>query len=242
VRAETRHSLKEDRFSRATINAAESAVHWSAEHKTKIIAGVATLVVLLAAIAGGWYYFQQQDQKASIELSKAVRTMNMQVRPAGMPPQPDFPTFGSIKERATAAHQQFQAVMDKYPHTRSGEFARYFSGLTSLTLGDNAAAERNLKEVASSSHDDLAALAKLALASVYRNTNRDKEAIDVYKQLMDKPSTSVSKAAAQMELAGLYEEKQQPQEARRIYEAIQKENPNTELASLASSKLAEIGK
>lgn len=242
MRAETRHSLKEDRFSRATINAAESAVHWSVEHKSKIIAGVAALVVLLVAIGGGWYYFQQQDQKASIELSKAVRTLSMQVRPAGMPPQPDFPTFASIKERATEAHKQFQAIVDKYPHTRSGEFARYFAGLTSSTMGDKSAAERDLKEVSSSHRDDLAALAKLALASIYRDSNRDKDAIDLYKQLMDKPATSVSKATAQMELAGLYEEKQQPQEARRLYEAIQKENPNTELASLASSKLAEIGK
>jgi TolA-binding protein len=242
VRAETRHSLKEDRFSRATINAAESAVHWSVEHKSKIIVAAITLVVLVAAVAGGWYYFEQQDQKASIELSKAVRTMSTQVRPAGMPPQPDFPSFGSIKERAAEAQKQFQAIVDKYPHTRSAEFARYFVGLTDSTLGDNAGAERDLKAVSSSRHDNLAALAKFALASVYRNTNRDKDAIDIYKQLIDKPSESVSKPAAQMELANLYQEKQQPQEARRIYESIQKENPNTELASLASSKLAEIGK
>jgi len=200
------------------------------------------VLVLAVAAFGGWYYFQQQDQKASIELSKAVRTMSTQVRPAGMPPQPDFPSFASIKERATEAHKQFQAIVDKYPHTRSGEFARYFDGLTASTLGDNASAERNLKDVASSRHADLAALAKFALASVYRNTNRDKEAIDLYNQLIAKPSTSVSKPAAQMELAGLYQEKQQPQEARRIYESIQKENPNTELAGLASSKLAEIAK
>jgi TolA-binding protein len=242
VRAETRHSLKEDRFSRATINAAESAVHWSVEHKGKIIVAVIAAVVLIAAIGGGWYYFEQQDQKASIELSKAVRTLSTQVRPAGMPPQPDFPSFGSIQERATEAHKEFQAVVDKYPHTRSGEFARYFAGLTASTLGDNTSAEKDLKAVSSSRHSDLAALAKFALASVYRNTHRDKDAIDMYKELIDKPSTSVSKPAAQMELADLYQEKQQPQEARRIYESIQKENPNTELATLASSKLAEIPK
>jgi len=87
---------------------------------------------------------------------------------------------------------------------------------------------------------DLAALAKFALASVYRKTNRDKDAIELYKQLMDKPTTSVGKATAQMELADLYQQKQQPQEAKRIYEQVQKENPNTEIAQLAQQKLGGL--
>jgi len=58
--------------------------------------------------------------------------------------------------------------------------------------------------------------------------------------LIAKPTRSVGKATAQLELADLYEEKQQPQEAKRIYEQVQKENPNSEVASLASSKLAGL--
>ncbi|HEY1272649.1 MAG TPA: tetratricopeptide repeat protein, partial [Terriglobales bacterium] len=200
------------------------------------------LVVLAGAVAGGWYYIGQQDQKASVDFTKAVRTLDTPLRPPGTPAQPDFPTFASAKERATEAHKQFQGIVDKYPHTRASEFAHYFLGLTAADMGDNSGAERELKEVASSGRDDLAALAKFALASIYRQTNRDKEAIDLYKRLIDKPSQTVAKATAQMELARLYQEKQQPGEAKRIYEQVQKENPNTEVASLASSKLAELAK
>jgi tetratricopeptide (TPR) repeat protein len=240
VRAETRHQLKQDRFSRATIDVAEKTVHWSAEHQSRLLlVGVVALVV--AAIAGGtWYYFNQQDQKASVDFGKAIRTLDTPVRPPNMPAQPDNPTFASPQERATAARKLFQEIADKYPHTRAADFSHYFLGLTSAELGDNAAAERELQRVASFRNADLAALAKFALASVYRNTNRSPLAIEIYKQLAAKPATTVSKATAQMELAATLQASNQPLEAKRIYEQLQKDNPSSEVSQLASSKLQEM--
>jgi TolA-binding protein len=240
VRAQTRHQLKEDRFSRATINAAERTVHWTVEHKSRLTIAAVVLVIVVGALVGGWYYLNQLDQKASVELGLAVRTLNTPLRPEGVPPEPDYPSFGSLKERSTAAHKQFQQITDKYPHTHSADIARYFLGLTSTQLGDNAAAEKELRNVASSNNDDLAALAKFALASVYRNTNRNREAIDLYKKLIDKPAATVGKVTAQMELAATYQADNQPDEAKRIYQQVQKDNPNTEAAQLASTKLQDV--
>ncbi len=240
MRAETRHRLKEDRFSRATFGAAEATVHWTEEHKSRLIIGGLVLALILGAGFAGWYYLNQQDQKASILLNQAVRTLDTQLRPAGAPPEPDIPTFSSAQERTTEAHKQFQSIVDQYPHTRTAEFARYFLGLSSSQLGDNAAAERDLKQVVSVHNEDLGALAKLALASVYRNTNRTKDAIDLYNQLIAKPTRSVGKTAAQMELAETYASTQQPAEAKRVYEQIKKENPATEVAQFATQKLQEL--
>jgi tetratricopeptide (TPR) repeat protein len=173
-------------------------------------------------------------------LNQAVRTMDTQLRPGGAPAEPDIPSFASAKERTTAAHKQFQAIVDQYPHTRTAEFARYFLGLTSSQLGDNAAAERDLKAVASTHNEDLAALAKLALAAVYRDTNRTKDAIDLYNQLIAKPTRSVGKATAQIELADTYASTQQPGEAKRVYEQLQKENPAGEVAQIATQKLQQL--
>jgi tetratricopeptide (TPR) repeat protein len=198
------------------------------------------VLVLAAASVGSWYYLNQQDQKASLEMSQAVRTLNTPVRPPNMPPQPEAPSFARSAERATAAHKQFQAIVDKYPHTHSAEFARYFLGLTAADLGDKAAAERELQKVVSSSDSDLAGLAKMALASVYRNTGRDQQAVDLYKQLAAKPTSTVGKVTAQMELAATYQADNQPLEAKRIYEIIQKENPASEAAQMASTKLQEL--
>ena len=45
MRAETRHQLKQDRFSKVTIEAAGNAAHWTVEHQSKVIAAVIALVV-----------------------------------------------------------------------------------------------------------------------------------------------------------------------------------------------------
>src|SRR5205814_8569406 len=128
------------------------------------------VVIVVAAALGGWYYLIKQDEKASVDFGKATQTMDTPLRPADAPPQPDSPSFASSKERATEAHKQFQAIVDKYPHTRAADFSRYFLGVTSASLGGYSAAERVLKTVACYYNPDLYALAKMAIASVYLMT------------------------------------------------------------------------
>ena len=128
MRAETRHQLKQDAFSRVTIGAAEKTADWTVEHRQTLIISAIVAVVLVGGVIGGWYYLNAEDEKASFDLGIAVRTMETPLRPAGQPAQPDFPTFTSAKDRAEAAKKQFQAIVDKYPHTRTADMAHYFSG------------------------------------------------------------------------------------------------------------------
>jgi predicted negative regulator of RcsB-dependent stress response len=240
VRAETRRQLKEDRFSKVTMEAAGNAAHWTVEHQSKVIAALIAVVVIGAIAFGGWYYVNSQDEKASGELSTAVRTFEAPVRPAGMPAQPDYESFASGQERATAARKQFQAIVDKYPHTHTGEMARYFVGLASLQLNDNAAAESNLRAAAGSSNADLASLGKFALASVCRAENKDGQALDLYNQLINKPTMVVSKVTVQLELAGLYASQKKLDEAKKLYDTVAKDNPSTEAASLAQRRASAL--
>jgi TolA-binding protein len=240
VRAETRHQLKQDRFSKATIQVAEQTVHWTVEHQGKLITAGIIAAIVIAAVLGGWYYFEKQDEKASVDFTKAVQTLSSPIRPAGMPPQPEYPSFASINERATEAHKQFQAIIDKYPHTHAADFARYFLGVSSAQQGDYAAAERELKPVTQFHNGELSSVAKLALASVYRNTNRNKDAIDIYKQLIQDPTRTVGKSEAEMQLAETYKSAGMNGEAKKQYEQIQKEAPQTAAAQLAASKLQEL--
>jgi tetratricopeptide (TPR) repeat protein len=240
VRAQTRHQLKQDAFSRVTIGAAEKTAHWSVEHRNALTIGTVALVVVAAIVAGGWYYQSVQNEKASLDMTEAIRTLQAQIRPPGTPAQPDVPSFTSAIERAEAAKKQFQEIEEKYPHTRSANNARYFLGVTSATAGDNAAAEANFKAVISSASKELASVAKLALATLYGNTNRTKDAVALYQQLIDKPTTAVSKVTAQLQLADLYKTTNQPLDAKRLYEQIKKDNPSTEAGQVATQKLAEL--
>jgi tetratricopeptide (TPR) repeat protein len=240
VRAQTRHRLKQDAFSRATYGVAEQTAHWSVAHQNTLIFGGIAAAVIIAIVAGGWYYQSQQDLKASFELTQATRTLEAPLRPAGVPAQPDAPSFASAKERAEAAQKQFRAIVVNYPHTRTADMARYFLGVTATSMGDNAAAESSFKWVAANASKQLASVAKLALAGLYSNTNRSKEAETLYKDMIAHPTTVVSQVTAELQLAGLYQSSNQPLDAKRLYEEIKKDSPGTEAGQFATQKLAEL--
>jgi tetratricopeptide (TPR) repeat protein len=240
VRAETRHQLKQDKFNKVTISAAGATFEWCLEHKREvIIAGVVLLAVIGAGI-GGWYYTNQRNDAASLSMAQAVRTLQTPVRPAGIPPQAEYASFASNMERASLAHKQFQAIVDTYPHTHSADIARYFVAVTDANMGNGAVAEREFKEVAALHDKDIAALANFALASLYRSSDRTKEAIDIYKKLIEKPTNTVGKPMAQIALAETYQAAGQAAEAKLILEQVQKENPSSEISQLASQKLQNL--
>jgi hypothetical protein len=60
--------------------------------------------------------------------------------------------------------------------------------------------------------------------------------------LINKPSASVSKVTAQLQLAELYQNASQPLDAKRLYEQIKKDNPGNEAGQVATQKLAELDK
>lgn len=243
MRAETRRQLKQDKFSRTTIQLAEQSVHWSAEHKTKLIAGAAVVAAIAALVFGSWYYADQQDNKASVDFSNAVQVLGAPVRPAGMPAQPGFASYASAKERAADAHKKFQDIINNYPHSNAAKFARYFLGVTSADMGDYAAAERDLKAAASERKyfvlpdKNLSSLARLALASVYVNNGRTKDAIEIYKDLAQNPTDTVAKSTAEIGLAEAYQAAGMSAEAKQLYERIQKESPSGAAGQIAAERL-----
>jgi tetratricopeptide (TPR) repeat protein len=240
VRAEVRHQLKQDKFSRTTLEVAGKTVHWTVEHKNKLIAATAVVVVVVLAGLGSWYYLEQQDERASVDFGKGTRVLETPLRPPDATAQPDYPSFASAEERASEARKQFQAILRNYPHTHAADFARYFVGVTSATLGDPQTAERELKAVSSYYDKDLAALGKLALASVYRNQGRTADALALYKQLIEKPTRTVSKSAAEFEIAETYQEAGKTADAKKQYQQLQKEDPQSAAAQLASAKLEQL--
>lgn len=233
----TRHELKQDKFAET----AAGAVHWTVEHRSKIITGAIAVALVLVLLVGGWWWMNRRERQASNELGKAMMIYNAPLRPASVPANPQVTSFTSAAERSKAAKEAFSKIADDYGSTRSGKYAKYFAALAEADLGNTQAAEQGLKNIADSRNTELAALAKFALASVYRGSNRDADAIRIYKELAERPTVTVPKATAQLTLAELYEQ-QQPDEARKLYEQIAKENPKGPAAELATSRREAMNK
>jgi predicted negative regulator of RcsB-dependent stress response len=234
VRSDVRHQLKRDRFAETTTE----TMHWAVEHRSRVLlyGGLALAVIVL-----GISFFavrRSQEQQASVALANGFETWAAPIVPPGTPAQPGLTTFTASKDRATAANKDFAKVADKYS-TPSGKLARYMEGVTYSEMGDYANAEKELKRVASDGGVDLANLAKFALASVYRQSNRENDAINEYQDIANHPTRSVGKSMADMELASMYSAKQ-PDKAKILLQQVAKDNPNTTVAELANQKLAEI--
>ena len=144
-----------------------------------------------------------------------------------------------MQERAIAAGKQFNQIASDYGSTKSGKFAKYFAGLAAIDAGNEKVGEEHLKYVAGIRDKDVSSLAKVALAALYRDTNREVDAVNIYKELIEHPTDTVPKVTSQLQLAELYAPKQAA-EARKIYQEVAKENPQSPAGQLATEKVQEL--
>ena len=230
---QTKHDLKQDHF----ITTTGHGLEWASENRrsvlitSAILLGVIVLAVVFALIAN------RRSEAASVGFGEAMQVYQAPLVTPGQPPLPGIKMYASAKERAQTANALFRKVADTYGSTADGKNARYFVGLTDEEAGQNQAAESTLKTVAAGWDKDLASLAKLALADLYRQTGRDAQAVDLYKDLTNKPTNAVSAGLAQIQLAELYTAEGKVDEAHRIYAQLKDHDAKGVAGVLAAQKL-----
>ena len=238
MRSYTRHQLKQDSFATSTAD----TISWAVENRSAVTIAAIAVAVILAIVIGGWAYIGYRDSQAKSDLAVALQKYGAPIRPAGTPATADVLSYGTTQERDQAANAEFVRIANKYPFTQTSQVARYFAGLTFRGLNNSAEAEKDLQEASGSHYKEIASLAKLALAGIYHDTNRNMQAIDLYKTLIDHPTISVGKTSAQMALASLYEAMGRPDDARHLYEQMTKESPASIVAQIANQKLQQLSK
>jgi predicted negative regulator of RcsB-dependent stress response len=227
----TRHELKQDKLAES----AAEAVHEVVEHRSGIIQIVIALVAVALLAGGIVWYTSSHEQMATNALGQAMVTYTAPVVPPGTPNQGGMLTFNTDQERLIAAKNAFYAISDKYGWTASGQYARYLAAMAEQELGNDKAAEDQLRALSNSRHGELASLAKYALVSVYRDQNRDQDAINLLQTLIGKPTSSVPKVTAQLALADIYTGEHQPDKAKVIFDQIAKDNAKNALGQLAKT-------
>jgi predicted negative regulator of RcsB-dependent stress response len=231
VKTETRHALKQDRFAQA----AQGGVSWVTEHRSGVLRWVIAGVVALVVIVGALVMWNLRSSAAENALGAALDTYSAPLNQPGTPAQPG--AYNTSAERAKAANQQFLAVASQYGMMPEGSKAHYFAGVTDQELGQTGSAESELKQAAGAWDRNVSNLAKLALAGLYHQTGRDAQAIDLYNELIKSPSTTVSSAVAQLNLADLYVAQGKQDQARALWAKIKDSDKDGMAGSLASQKL-----
>ncbi len=229
---QTRHALKQDKFARA----AKTGATWVEEHRSGVLRWAITLSVVVILGVAALVWWNVRTAAADLALGQAIDLYSAPLAEPGEPPEKNV--YTTAEARAKEANREFVAVAQNFRWLPEGTKARYFAGVTYAELGQNAQAETELKAAAGSSNRKLANLARYALAGVYHQTNRDSQAIDLYNDLIAKPSETVPASESQLALADLYVAEGKQDQARAIWAKIKDLDKDSAASTIAQQKLA----
>jgi tetratricopeptide (TPR) repeat protein len=232
VDIETRRALKGDKLAKA----AASSASWVGEHSASVVRWAVTAGAILVVVVGGLIFWNVRSSAAEAALDAALDVYTTPLAMPGAPPEPGV--YATAADRAKEANREFVAVAHDYSWLPEAAKAHYFAGVTYEDLGQNGLAESELKTAAHSWDRNLANLAKVALAGLYRQTSRDDEAISLYNEIVAKPSATVSASVAQLDLADLYASEGKMDQARNLWAKIKDADKDGAAGSIAAEKLA----
>ena len=192
--------------------------------------------VVLVLLVGGLIYWNVSSTHADSALGAALDIYDAPLAQPGAPAETGV--YSTSSERSKAANQKFTEVAKEYGWLPQGAKAHYFEGLTYQEMGQNAKAETELKTAAGSWDRNLSNLAKIALASLYHQTGRDKEAVDLYNAVAAKPSETVTTGMAQLNLAGMYASEGKLDQARALWAKVKDADKDGVAGQIATQKLA----
>jgi tetratricopeptide (TPR) repeat protein len=233
VDQQTKQALKHDQF----VDTTKHGLEWASENRRSVVVTSSIVLAAIIVVVGSVLLYNSRASQASVAFGAAMQAYQTPLAAPGQAVPPGIKTYSSISDRAKAANELFMGVADKYSMTPDGKVARYFGGLTYMEEGQNGPAESTLKQVASGWNGDLAALAKLSLAQLYRQTGRDPQAIDLYNELTAKPANTVPPGLAQLQLAELYESQSKPEMAKKIYAQLKDKDAKGPAGLIAAQKL-----
>lgn len=229
---QTRHALKGDKFAEAT----QSSVTWIGEHRANVMRYAVIAAVVVVVLCGLLVARFMRSSAADAALGAAMDTYTAPLAVPGAPAEAGVYATGA--DRAKAANQKFLAVADQYGWLPEGIKAHYFAGVTYAELEQNGPAETELKKAAGAWDRNVSNLAKLALAGLYHQTGRDQQAIDLYNEIIGKPSVTVSAAAAQLDLADLYATSGKTDQAKALWARVKDSDKEGAAGSIAAQKLS----
>jgi TolA-binding protein len=220
----TRHQLKEqDEITTSLQGFTEVLI----ARKKEVSIGLTALAVIVIAFFAWSYYSSSRTAAAQMQLSQAIGIYN------------DTANIKSEKERYEKTIVEAQKTYDKYGSLPVGKIALYYVALSQEGLGDTAKAVQSLQEVIQRGDASIKGVAQFALGGIHKKHGEMQKAIEVYKQLYD--SGGYSKAAVAYELATVYEDNKQVDQAKEFYQKLVTEFPDSPFRQNADEALKRLG-
>ncbi len=238
----TRHELKQDQF----LTTVEEFENFAKQQYKGILAVVVGVILVAGAFFGFRFWSERQESESNAMLGTALKTFHASVGSAsvdlfGGQPQAGQ-AFPTTRDKYKKALEQFDDVVRRFPRQKATSIARYHAGLCQAELGDQAAAIRTLQEASRVSDQSVGSLAKLALAGELARTGKLDDAVKLYRELQDHPTSTVPRATAMLALADALR-KSQPAQARQIYQQMGKEfSSNPYLAATVKQQMESLPK
>ena len=147
----SRKELKKDEVRETFAHGAEAVL----SHQQLTLYILIAAVIVAVGVFGWRTYAQRQTVKASAAFDSAMKVFQA---PVGTPPTPGEVSYADDKQKFTAAEKQFSDVASKYPRTRFGQLAGYYTALSFEKLDNTADAKKLLEGLTNTSDEEVAGL------------------------------------------------------------------------------------
>jgi len=232
----SRKELKQDKVRETFAHGAEAVL----SHQ-KLVSWALVVLAIAGALYLGWkFYSERQESEAQAGLDAAMLVFTAPIAVPGQPTPPGETAYPSMLLRAQDAQTKFTTVADRFPRTKPGKLARYYSVLCLMDLDRLNQAAEELNRLHAGSDKELAALTMYQSAKILERTGKTEEAIKTLRTLSTSGSVLVPKPMVLLEIAGLLGQSD-PKQAATMYEQLKKDYPNTAVADEADRGLELLG-
>ncbi len=230
----TRKEMKRDEF----VTAMSRITLWMEEHAREalVLAGIVAAVAIGSVLV--YQFLAQREEKASDLLARGVAILHASVQGADSATPASGSGYASSDEKYRAALDQFDALIQTYPRSRPGRLALYYRGVALMGLRRPQDAVKALEEFLDTSSGSFAApLARAALAHAYDQAGDPAKAVDLYERLSRGEGGSYPPQAALLEMGLCLEKMGKKDEAKKVYERIGREFPDSDYSQEAQGRL-----
>jgi predicted negative regulator of RcsB-dependent stress response len=248
MKTKHRHELKENDLARA-IGAMRE---WVEPRGKQITSGLLAVIVFIGLVFGFFSWRNRQQGQGQDLLAAAMVVLNTAVVPVTSPTAPgEAPAAASIGAKGTyyteaqklnAALPKLQAASDAYPDTEAGITARYHLASSLAALGKSKDAIAQFDQVVKRAGADslYGRMAQLGKADAQVQGGEVDGAIATLKELAAKKDANLPEDAILMELARAYQVKGNTVEARKTFNQIVDDHPDSPYVADARKELESL--